>query len=51
MKETVEVIRVSEDQKSILRQLLELYEYDFSEFNHEGIHFSLKLKVSLPALY
>ncbi|WP_246168208.1 GNAT family N-acetyltransferase [Paenibacillus antarcticus] len=38
MMENVEVISVSEDQKTILRQLLELYEYDFSEFNHEDVN-------------
>jgi len=32
------LIKVSEDQKSILRQLIEFYEYDFSEFNEADIN-------------
>ncbi|PZD97278.1 GNAT family N-acetyltransferase [Paenibacillus sambharensis] len=34
----VELVKVSEDQKSVLRQLIELYEYDFSEFNDADIN-------------
>jgi len=34
----IEVIRVEEDQKSVLRQLIELYEYDFSEFNGRDVN-------------
>jgi len=32
------IVKVSDDQKSILRQLIELYEYDFSEFNDADIN-------------
>ncbi|WP_136605433.1 GNAT family N-acetyltransferase [Paenibacillus dokdonensis] len=34
----VDVIKVQEDQKSILRQLIELYEYDFSEYNDQDVN-------------
>lgn len=37
---TLEVVQVTEDQKSILRQLIELYEYDFSEFNDADVNAS-----------
>jgi|GEM_PF-166095 Predicted acetyltransferase len=36
----VEVVQAAEDQKSILRQLIELYEYDFSEFNDADVNAS-----------
>lgn len=32
------LVRVSQDQKSVLRQLIEFYEYDFSEFNDADIN-------------
>ncbi|MDR0269787.1 GNAT family N-acetyltransferase [Paenibacillus sp.] len=38
MNDLVEIIKVREDQKSILKQLIELYEYDFSEFNEADIN-------------
>ena len=34
----IEVVEVEESQKSILRQLIELYEYDFSEFNDADLN-------------
>jgi len=34
----VDIIEVNEDQKSILRQLIELYEYDFSEFTERDVN-------------
>ncbi|MFS0727666.1 GNAT family N-acetyltransferase [Paenibacillus sp. 1P07SE] len=34
----VNLLEVKEEQKSILRQLLELYEYDFSEYNDEDVN-------------
>lgn len=34
----IQIIEVQEDQKSILRQLIELYEYDFSEFNGRDVN-------------
>jgi len=34
----VDVIEVNEDQKPILRQLIELYEYDFSEFTSRDVN-------------
>lgn len=34
----VELVQVAEEQKSILRQLIELYEYDFSEFNDADLN-------------
>jgi predicted acetyltransferase len=34
----IDVIKVHEDQKSILRQLIELFEYDFSEFNDQDVN-------------
>ncbi len=33
-----ELIKVEETQKSVLRQMLELYEYEFSEFNENDIN-------------
>lgn len=38
MKDLVEIVKVHEDQKSILRQLIELYEYDFSEYNEADVN-------------
>ncbi|GMK41296.1 hypothetical protein PCCS19_43520 [Paenibacillus sp. CCS19] len=38
--DAVEVVQVTEDQKTILRQLIELYEYDFSEFNDADVNAS-----------
>ncbi len=38
MKNQVEVVEVSEEQKSVLRQLIELYEYDFSEYNDRDVN-------------
>jgi predicted acetyltransferase len=35
---TVELVKVAEEQKSVLRQLIELYEYDFSEFNDADVN-------------
>jgi len=37
-RKNVEVLEVEDDQKSILRQLLELYEYDFSEYNDQDVN-------------
>ncbi|MCR8845878.1 GNAT family N-acetyltransferase [Paenibacillus sp. SC116] len=37
-KEGIELVEVQEEEKSILRQLLELYEYDFSEFNDRDVN-------------
>lgn len=34
----IEVIEVDEKQKSILAHLIELYEYDFSEFNDRDVN-------------
>ncbi|MFC6333007.1 GNAT family N-acetyltransferase [Paenibacillus septentrionalis] len=34
----VELVEVSLDQKFILRQLIELYEYDFSEYNDRDVN-------------
>ncbi|NMO97692.1 GNAT family N-acetyltransferase [Paenibacillus lemnae] len=34
----VDIVRVEETQKSVLRQLIELYEYDFSEFNDRDVN-------------
>ena len=34
----IDVVQVHADQKSILRQLIELYEYDFSEFNERDVN-------------
>ncbi|OPA72941.1 GNAT family N-acetyltransferase [Paenibacillus selenitireducens] len=34
----IEIVEVAESQKSILRQLIEFYEYDFSEFNDADIN-------------
>ncbi|MBD8499015.1 GNAT family N-acetyltransferase [Paenibacillus arenosi] len=34
----IEIVEVQEEEKSILRQLLELYEYDFSEFNDRDVN-------------
>lgn len=34
----VKVIRAEEQKKSVLRQLIELYEYDFSEFNDRDVN-------------
>lgn len=37
--ENVELVPVLETEKSILSQLIELYEYDFSEYNHQDVNF------------
>lgn len=34
----IRIQKVEADQKSILRQLIELYEYDFSEFNDQDVN-------------
>lgn len=34
----IDVVEVTEDQKFILRQLIELYEYDFSEYNSQDVN-------------
>ncbi|WP_020619417.1 GNAT family N-acetyltransferase [Paenibacillus daejeonensis] len=34
----IQVIEVQEEQKPVLRQLIELYEYDFSEFNDRDVN-------------
>lgn len=34
----IEIVEVDIEQKSILRQLIELYEYDFSEFNDSDVN-------------
>ncbi|SMF76953.1 Predicted acetyltransferase [Paenibacillus uliginis N3/975] len=34
----VQLCEVLEEQKSVLRQLIELYEYDFSEFNNNDVN-------------
>lgn len=38
MKDNTQIVKVLEDEKSILRQLIELYEYDFSEFNGADVN-------------
>lgn len=34
----VEIVEVAENQKTVLRQLMELYEYDFSEYNGADVN-------------
>jgi predicted acetyltransferase len=34
----IELIKVEESQKSVLRQMLELYEYEFSEYNENDLN-------------
>lgn len=34
----ITIQQISESQKSVLRQLIELYEYDFSEYNDQDLN-------------
>ncbi|WP_309412171.1 hypothetical protein [Brevibacillus laterosporus] len=34
----IELVKVSLQQKMILRHLIELYQYDFSEFDHADVN-------------
>ena len=34
----IELVRINESNKAVLRQLMELYLYDFSEFDHEDVN-------------
>ena len=34
----VQIVPAERDQKSVLRQLLELYNYDFSEYDDEDVN-------------
>lgn len=38
MNHKIQIVDVLEEQKSVLKQMIELYEYDFSEFNDQDLN-------------